>query len=547
MQTTMDPHNAVEIDDASSDPATQPQVFDSSSILDLSHLQRPVLLFSFALGAGIFSDLLLVGKPLGISFPLATLLFSGVLLAAVRTEKRELTWGNVWLLFAALLLASMSAVRAAPFVRTLNIIGSLGLMLLFVRGVVGRPLSSLNMGQYVLESLSTMLSGIVIPFPFLITLAMRIKNAGIGSNPTLRRVAVGLLITLPLLIVFTALFAAADLIFGNIVRSALEALYIENLFVHAIGAMALTWLFVSALVFAVSRNDDLAAVLPDNERTSHRFRFLGSIESSIVLFSVDALFSLFVVVQFAALFGGERFIEAQGLTYSEYARRGFFELVAVAVLVMTLVLSLDFLTKRESKQAQGLFLAGCSVLVTLTVVVLASAFQRMALYEQAFGFTQLRVYTHIFMVWLAIMLSAFLMMLYQKRTYMFATGLVIGAFLYVMTLNVINPEALIVRQNVARFAVGEELDVRYTSELSSDAVPYLLPLLEDEAAAEVVGPWLAWRLDRLDLRQDNYAWPAYHISINRAHHLLDAERDQLEAFDVNTRYRAPVLDGSSYR
>lgn len=534
METTADSQpQRVDVERVKQTTASQQFV---GKLFNLAQIKKPVVIVAMGTVAGVGADMLLYGKPVGVSYPLAALLFFVMLVSAVLVEGRKLTWENLWFLLAALILAALSAVRAAPFVRTLNIIGSMGLGLLFVRGISGRPLSSLNFGQYLIESVQTVVVGMASSVPLFMTVAKTLRQNGLNNNPTLRRVLLGLLITLPLLTVFTGLFAAADLIFGSMVQSVLEALYIEHLLAHLMVACVLSWLFVAGITFAVTRDDDPNDTLPDNERTSHRFRFLGSIESSIVLFSMDALFALFVGVQFAALFGGRSFIEARGLTYSEYARRGFFELVTVAVLVMTLILILDFVTKRESVSAQRLFLIGCTLLVAMTVVVLASAFQRMTLYEQAFGFTQLRVYTHIFMVWLAVMLSAFLMMLYQKRSYMFATGLLIGSFAFVLSLNLINPEALIVRQNIARYQSGEDLDVRYTAELSADAVPYLIELLDDEDAADVVGPWLAYRLVRLDMRQEAYQWPSYHVSINKAYSLLEAERAHLEGYDLYQRF-----------
>src|SRR6185369_16696657 len=73
---------------------------------------------------------------------------------------------------------------------------------------------------------------------------------------------------------------------------------------------------------------------------------IGIIESLIVLGSVDLLFAAFVLIQFAYFFGGQRNISLEGLTYSDYARRGFFELVAVSVLTLALVLLLEGATLR---------------------------------------------------------------------------------------------------------------------------------------------------------------------------------------------------------
>jgi hypothetical protein len=254
------------------------------------------------------------------------------------------------------------------------------------------------------------------------------------------------------------------------------------------------------------------------------------------------LFLVFVIIQFAALFGGEAFLRRQGLTYSEYARRGFFELLAVAIITLALILLLDHFTRRETKSQRTIFLVGSGLMALMTIIILASAFERMQLYEMAYGFTRLRVYPHIFMIWLAILMAYFLVFLFLDKSYLFATGALAISLGFVITLDVLNPDAFIVRQNIARYDRGETLDVDYLGSLSEDAIPAFLPLLDDYPAAirEQAGPWLHQHLIRLDARQVDAAWPSYHLAINRAYRLLDARRSEIEAFDMpdwwNLRY-----------
>jgi len=519
---------------------------NGASTFSVAALKRPEWLVVVGLGIGIFADLLIYGKPIGISYPIIVTVLVAALLIFARAEGSKITLSNLWVGAAAVALAVMTFVRAAPFLEFLNFAGSIALLILFLRGLKTRPLYSLNLGEYILELVKTPLIGAFVPFPVLLRSAQNIKHRGYLQNGNLQRVLLGLLIAVPILFVFTILFAAADLIFGNIVDNVFKFLRIDNLFGHIILSLIMSWLALAGLGFALSRPDDSGDVLPASERASHKYRFLGMIESGIVLFSVNALFLLFVGIQFAALFGGQAFIEAQGLTYSEYARRGFFELAAVAVMSQSLILALDFLTKRESARQHTLFLAGSTTLVIMTVIVLTSAFQRMTLYEAAFGFTRLRVFTHVFMVWMAVMLGAFLVMLYARRTYMFATGLLIGAVIYVLALNVLNPDAFIARQNIERFErAGEELDLFYLALLSEDALPVWAPLLHDDDLTDSVGPLLHAKLNPLDVRQRNWGWPSYHVSKDRAYTLLDGERELIESYEPEYLYRS-YYDSSEY-
>jgi hypothetical protein len=330
---------------------------------------------------------------------------------------------------------------------------------------------------------------------------------------------------------------------------------IPDLFGHLMLTASLAWLVIGVLGYALISDDSEeeegrepveGEELPESEqpepqKTINFKHWLGMIEASVVLFSIDALFLLFVAIQFAALFGGEAFLRRQGLTYSEYARRGFFELLAVAVITLVLILALDWITRRETQGHHRIFLIGSGSMVGLTVIILTSAFMRMALYESAYGFTRLRVHTHVFMVWLGLLMIFFIITLAYKHTRLFATGLLVFAIGYTVTLDILNPDAFIVRQNLARYDRGLELDVDYLGSLSDDAIPLLMPLLYDynQEIGAAVGPWLHYHLNRLDQRQEKAGWTSYHASHNRAYRLLDLNRELIEQFE-------PVYRWSSY-
>src|SRR5919206_568124 len=120
---------------------------------------------------------------------------------------------------------------------------------------------------------------------------------------------------------------------------------------------------------------------------------IGIVEIGIVLALVDLLFLAFVVVQFRYLFGGRALVEARThLTYAEYARHGFFELVVVAALVLPLLLLADWALRRERRRDHRIFAVLAATLVVLLLAVVASAFERLRLYQQVYGLTELRVY-----------------------------------------------------------------------------------------------------------------------------------------------------------
>jgi hypothetical protein len=244
---------------------------------------------------------------------------------------------------------------------------------------------------------------------------------------------------------------------------------------------------------------------------------LGVTELVVALGALNLLFLVFVLVQIRYLFGGHALVQARlGLTYAEYARQGFFELVAAALLVLPLLLCVDAI----AKGARGVRIL-CGGLVALVLVVMASALERLWLYQQQFGLTELRIYATGVVLWLAVVFIWLALTVLTGRRHLFATGAVLAGFISTMAINVLNPDALIVRTNLSR----PDPDVTYLSTLSDDAVPALL------ARAQTLEPPLRQDLARalLARRDTNESWLSWNASRQHATALLAAHRGELRA------------------
>jgi Domain of unknown function (DUF4173) len=198
-----------------------------------------------------------------------------------------------------------------------------------------------------------------------------------------------------------------------------------------------------------------------------------------------------VTLQVRYLFGGAAVIaETTGLTVAEYARRGFFELVTASALVLPVLLVADWATLVEGSRQRNIFRLLAGLLVTLVGVMLISALQRMLLYVNAFGLTELRLYTTAFMVWLGGVFVWFTLTVLMDGRPRFAFGALAQALVVLGALHLANPDALIARVNLTtpgRWCDGclSQADVRYVfnhtidadyiaRKLSADAVPVLL-------------------------------------------------------------------------
>jgi hypothetical protein len=166
----------------------------------------------------------------------------------------------------------------------------------------------------------------------------------------------GLAIAIPLLLVFAFLFMAADAVFAKLVTDLFDWQVdlsdpVERLFLTVL----LAWFGAGLLGFVALRD---AARDPDMTPTFPHRRRVGATEAVVVLVVLDLLFAAFVIIQAAYLFGGADTLAASGMTYSEYARRGFFELMTVAFLVAGLIVAMEFLiaTRTRAYQAAAIVL-----------------------------------------------------------------------------------------------------------------------------------------------------------------------------------------------
>jgi hypothetical protein len=502
--------------------------------VDTSKLASPLGVLLVGSGLGVVADRLFHRNPVGISFPLMVGLFLVALFALAARQRLRPTWVNLWLVVPIGFLAVMVAWRASYILTTLNVAGVLILLALLLAGFAGWPLTQLGLFGYGISLLEANVFTAIAPVPVIGSTQAMLRESGGQSAQRVRSVLIGLAIAAPLLCLFTALFSAADLVFGGYVGDVLEALDypLEQLCLIAFFG----WVSVGGLTFALARKRAEDA----EEKPAHRELalkpLLGNLEASIVLFSVDLLFAAFVAIQATYLFGGEANITAQGYTYSEYARRGFFELLTVSMLTLALVLTLNAITRRETPTQHRAFLAGSLSMIALVVVILASAVTRIRLYEQAYGFTQLRLYSHVFMFWLALLFAVLLATLLTGQGRVFATGALAVTIGYVVTMDVLNPDAFIVSNNVALYEQGEtgKLDAYYFSALSSDAVPYMIGLLdsEDEEIRTTVGGDLRRRLIALDSRAEKATWSSRHLAIDAAYRAMDERREVIETFEL---------------
>ena len=409
-----------------------------------------------ALGAAVMP-----GRPLGLSLSLVAVLVIG---ASALEERGSLRPVDIALAAASCLLATMFLFRAAGWVLAVDAAAALM--------IAGAALTSARRTV-------PLVTAAFLPFALLLhglRLALRpLGRVTSSAGARLGPLAKGGAAAAVLLVVFGALFVSADRAFAQLAYDVV----VPEWRIALLPARVLTLLLVLAVGGALVRTASMREALPAGVTilgAGPRWKRVEWLPPLVVL---NALFGAFVAVQFAVLFGGrDHVLETAGLTYAQYARQGFFQLLVAAGLTLLLVAMAWRLAARGERGEDLLLRSLLGLLCGCTLVILASAFKRLVLYEDTFGLTRARIGAHTIIVWLGVVLVLVMIAGAIRKTTWLPVGVVLASASVLLGLNALDPDSLIARRNVMRYERTGQIDVSYLSTLSPDAVPELSRLHE---------------------------------------------------------------------
>lgn len=423
-----------------------------------------------AVVAGIVGAALIPGHPVGLNVPLVAVLVAvGVVLAAPTRLGVDAT------VFGALSLGlvSMAAVRSAQWVVSLDLLFAALLALV----AVGGGAAWIEITASVFSPVTLALRGL----PFVAApLAERVARPLSTEPAHLRHVLRGLTLAAVLLLVFGTLFVTSDDAFaylaGLLIPSEVGLLLIRVV-VFLIVVAGSGVLALAGPRFAGLRGRRLIEPPFETEAERPRAWRLGSTEWIIAVGLLDLLFACFFLVQVTVLFGGrDHVLSTAGLTYAEYARQGFFQLLVVAASTLGVVAAAAGGVRDENPRHRRRLRALLGILCVLTLVVLASALRRLGLYEDTFGFTRARITAHATALWLGGMLGLVMAAGVTRSGRWLPRAAVALTGLSLLAFSLADPEDLIASRNVQRYRQTRKIDIAYLSNLSSDAVSALSKL-----------------------------------------------------------------------
>ena len=476
-----------------------------------------------ALLLGIVGDAILRVSSWGTNMTIWSVAIVAAMVTLARRRYEALPADARWLLVPALALSLLFMWRDSSSLIAYDTLAFFGTLALLAAAIAWGPQQRVLESRFRELAYAGVVLGVNVFVGMVALLLADVSFRQVAGARGASRVIAGVraaLVAIPLLLVFGSLFASADPVFARLASDVfrIDAATVAS---HLAVSGFIAW-FVGGL---------LRATVLSNGRGTWRVPFpdgaLGLTEVSVALGSLVALFAAFVIVQLRYFFGGDALVQATaGMSYADYARRGFFELVTVSALVLPVVLAGNALLRRDTPRADAVYRALSGTLLALLAVIMYSAVARMRLYESAYGLSEDRLFAMVFMGWLAVVFAWFAATVLRGRERMFTVGVLASGWATLIALNVADPSGYVARFNIARADQGKDVDVRYIARLGADAAPALVEYLAREQVTAPAG----WVIPSTD--------SASHAVTMPASSLLEAANGARETADYGERCEA---------
>ncbi len=501
--------------------------------------KNPNVLWYSVLLLGWLFDLLFWGQSIGINLAIyaAFCVAGGIFI--LRSAGQRPARATLLLLAPLLFFMAVPAFRAEPMTIFLGVCLTVFILGVIAISYLGGRWPQFSLADYVSGLLGLFASMIGRPIAF----SLESRRAAAESETPNSRLRVwpvirGIVIALPILAIFAGLLSSADSIFGkgldDFLRLFFDASRIPEYIFRLVYILFLAYVLAGVFLHAASQSKNEKLLGQDKPLIA---QFLGFTETSIVLGSVIILFAAFVMVQFRYFFGGAANLGTR-LTDSEYARRGFGELAAVAFLSLLLILGFSTISRRSTALQRRIYSGMTAAIVALVLVILVSAYQRLLLNEQAHGFFRLRTYSHVFYIWLALLLVAVVILELLHHERLFGLAAVIASLGFAVSLTLLNVDGFTARQSIIRAENGYYLNIPDIASLSSDSVPVLVDAFLSPSVSETtrqrIGAILVCRqattAPGADFRPD---WRSFSFSRWAADQAMAKAAPYLKGYNLN--------------
>jgi hypothetical protein len=486
--------------------------------MELENKKYWLLLYGLVIGVSF--DILFYDKTLGISCLIFTILTIIIFLLSFRGSLKKLN-NAMWLLAIPILLLS-----ATFFIYSNQVLKILNFLIVPVLIIMlGALVTGVNKSNWPdIRFIGDIVKRIFVPFffihkPFLALSRMDTSGNKEGRSRVIPKVLLGILISVPILALIIWLLSSADIIFKDLFLNIPVSKIIKHfmvIIIVSVYAICFLW----SLVKAYGEKEEL-------KYGKIKWKlFFDPVILITILVLINIVYTIFSVIQFTYLFGGSSFVLPSSYTYAEYARRGFFELVVVSIINFGILIFGKTFVKKDNKRIFIAIRILLNLFVIFTLILLASAFYRMLVYEQAYGFTYLRIFVQTFMIMLFFLSISNIVYIWQPGFPVIKSYFIISLTIYIM-MNFANVDVIIAENNIERYFESGQIDIYYLKELSYDAIPGMQRFLTSDSYSsdlekeKITGEILEqFKQNKFELESQK-SWQSFNISRYSAEKIID--------------------------
>ena len=351
-------------------------------------------------------------------------------------------------------------------------------------------------------------------------------NIKYQNNEKIFKILKAILISLPIVAIVIILLMSADSIFADLFSGIFELIGKIKSFAGLtniagrITVIIILFLFFAGFLINISSKNTMFTQ-EDEEQESHGIK-IENITINTILTILNIIYLIFSTIQFTSLFS--QIGNAEGFNYAEYAREGFFQLMFVSFINFG-VLFVANINKKEIEINSKIYKKMMSLLIIVfTIIIIISAFYRMNLYEQEYGYTYLRLFVYFILATEVILTIPIILYILEKNINLLKSSIIIVTTMYVV-LNFINIDNLIAKRNIDRYFENSgkrTIDVDYLMEnTGTDAVQEMLRLLnaKDKNISRRVKEYL--KSGKEEYEDKKKYWQEFNLSKLNAEILLE--------------------------
>ncbi len=470
---------------------------------------RKINIFLGAILLSIWSVVLFFGKEIGFSMLLFVVPISYYIVSILERNNKVKNKNSKILLIPIIILSGTYLIYNNSFFNRVNLIVIPILIIIMILNLLTDKLMPKTLLEKILDI-------IIEPFAYIGETMSELKNnlsikfnikQNKETNQSSNNIFKALCITIPIVIVIVAILASADSVFNNMIFNILNVF--TNIFssidfsgfIIRLILIICIFIYLSSFFYNITKYEEE----PVLENYTNESKKIESMTLKMVLTALNIVYLIFCIIQINSLF-----MQKTNINYADYARQGFFQLMIVSIINLIVILIAKKYGEENNKYINFMEI----LMIIFTLIIIVSSAVRMYFYEQAYGYTLLRLLVYCVLLTEAILLIPTILYILNKHRNLIKTYFTIIVVMYI-GMNIINFDAIIANRNINRYIETGKIDLEYLEkETGTDAISNIIEILEIENADDTVKKETLRYIDEVytNLKNENTDFRNFNLS-----------------------------------